>query len=49
MKAPYFIDFARNVIVVTRKFCNAASQMDTDEYKTMMKPTKTNRSNCKTI
>lgn len=37
MKAPYFIDFARNVIVVTRKFRNAASQMDTDEYKTMMK------------
>ena len=37
MKAPYFIDFARNVIVVTRKFRDAASQMDTDEYKTMMK------------
>ena len=37
MKAPYFIDFARNIIVVTRKFRDAASQMDTNEYKTMMK------------
>ena len=29
MKAPYFIDFARNVIVITRKFRDAASQMGT--------------------
>ena len=37
MKAPYFIDFARNVIVITRKFRDAASQMGTKEYETMMK------------
>ena len=37
MKAPYFIDFANNVIVITRKFRDAASQMGTKEYETMMK------------
>ena len=37
MKSPYYIDFSKNVIVITRKFRDAASKMDTEEYKTMMK------------
>ena len=37
MKSPYYIDFSKNVIVITRKFRDAASKMDTEEYNTMMK------------
>ena len=37
MKSPYYIDFSKNAIVITRKFRDAASKMDTEEYRTMMK------------
>lgn len=36
MKAPYFIDFTKNEIVVTKKFRDAAGVRDSQEFKTMM-------------
>ena len=32
----YKIDFISNTIIVTKKFVEAASRMDTEEYKTML-------------
>ena len=37
MKTPYFIDFTKNVIIITRKFRDAASNMENEEYKIMLK------------
>ncbi len=36
MKAPYFIDFTKNEIVVTKKFRDAAGVRDSQEFETMM-------------
>lgn len=36
MKTPYSIDFANEIITITRKFNDAANVFNSPEYKTMM-------------